>query len=323
MGESKLNQEKQKWLDVLKYDPENLEALANLGKVLYDQGNFDEAITFFERALKLAPQDTWILFHTALSYSNLDDLEQAISHYKKFLTIEPENTNVWYNLALMYSGKKDFSLAEEAYQKLLKIKPTDLSAWLNLGNVLDFQNKHEEAIKAYREAVVIDPTYIKAYYNMGLLLEKIGKNTEAEKIYREAFDHNPFSTVFLKKIYQFTGNKTYIPSIVTATLKKQISVDKFSATIIGDIQSTGSIKYKYILLLHEENSSEPFYYLSLEVNNLFLEVGGNQFFLCAFDEGNHLNFGGFEGDATIENFTKAALGKIAERFSIPLEDMSY
>ena len=60
----------------------------------------------------------------------------------------------------------------------------------------------------------------------------------------------------------------------------------------------------------------------MEVNNLYLELGGNQYFLCAFDEGKHLNYGGFEGDVTIESFTKAALGKIAIRFGIPLEKMS-
>lgn len=321
MNESQLNLEKQKWLDILKNEPNNLEALANLGKALYDQGNFKEAIIYFKQALEIAPQDTWILFHAALSYSNISDLDQAITHYKKFLAIEPENTNVLYNLALMYSGKKDFSEAEDVYRKLLEIKSTDLSAWLNLGNVLDFQNKSEEAIKAYREAVVRDPTYIKAYYNLGLLLEKIGENTEAEKTFREAFENNPFSTIFLTKIYQFTGNHSYIPSIVTASLKKQLTIDNFSATIIGDIQSTGSIKYKYILLLHEEDLLEPFYYLSLEENNLFLEVGGNQFFLCAFDKGNHLNYGGFETEATIENFTKAALEKISVRFNIPIDKM--
>ncbi|NHJ40056.1 MAG: tetratricopeptide repeat protein [Asgard group archaeon] len=321
MKESNINLEKQKWLDVLKTDSTNLEALANLGKILYDQEDFNEAIKYFNRALEIAPHDTWILFHIALSFSNINDLEQAIIHYKEFLAIEPENTNVWYNLALMYSGKQDFSKAEETYRTLLEIKPTDLSAWLNLGNVLDAQNKVDEAIDAYREAVVRDPTYIKAYYNLGLLLERIERNKEAEKIYQEAFENNPFSTIFLKKIYQFTGNQTYIPSIVAASLKKQLAIENYSVTIIGDIQSAGTIKYKFILMLYEGDSLEPSYYLSLEENNLFLDLGGNQFFLCAFDKGNHLNFGGFEAEATIYNFTKVALEKIAFRFNIPMDKM--
>ncbi|NHJ49880.1 MAG: tetratricopeptide repeat protein [Asgard group archaeon] len=320
MSETPLNTEEQKWREILKSEPESIEALANLGKVLYEKNKFDDALVYFEKAHTLAPNDTWILFHAALTYGELKQPEKAILYYEKLLVIDSENTNVLYNMALMYSRVSDWANAEKTYRKLLKILPTDLSAWLNLGYSLEMQKKTDEAIKMYQEVIARDPTYGKAYYNIGQLYESQEKKDDAVAIYRKAVENNPFSTFFLQRIYNLTGSKRYVPAILNATQLRHFEFGDFSATVIGNIQASGRIGYKYVLLLYKkEDMIEPIYYVAFESSPATEANNNQQLFFCAFDDHGHVNFGLLDADLSPDDFAKKAIGKVIGKYNLSLD----
>jgi tetratricopeptide (TPR) repeat protein len=314
--------EEQKWRHILESDANNIEALANLGKVLFNQKQFSEALIYFEKAYKLAPQDSWILFHVGLTCGELKQFAKAISYYERFLEIEPDNVNVLFNLGIMYGQNNDWSNAEKTYRQVLEFLPTDISAWLNLGYALEQQSKIDEAIETYKEALTRDPTYGKAYFNLGQLLTKQGRKDEAIKIYRKAIENNPFSTIFLQSIYNLTGSKRYIPWIIYANQLKHYEFGDYSATIVGDIQASGQIGYKYIMLVYKKDDLiEPIYYLALESSVATAQHGDAQLFFCAFDDHGHVNFGLLDGALSVEDFAKEALVKVAQKYNLPLDSL--
>ena len=65
----------------LECDDKNVSALANMGLSYNDQGNSDEAISCFKRALEIEPKNDIINYHLANIYRVLMEYKKAINHY--------------------------------------------------------------------------------------------------------------------------------------------------------------------------------------------------------------------------------------------------
>ena len=321
MNNPNLDEEEKKYRETLKNDPNNISVLANLGKVLSEKQEFQKAEVEFKKALQLAPDDEWILFELGYALSVQDKLDEAEEIFRKVLKLNPENTNVWFNLALILNRKQDWDGTKDAYHHVLEIQPEDGYTWLNLGALHYRLKEIDEAETAYRKALEIHPDYTKAAFNLGKLLEEKGDAFGAAEVLLETFKLNPYCTILLRDYYRIVKKGYYIPMVVAATPQKYYEYNDYRVVILDNIQHMGQIGYKFLLFLYLGDDVFPLYYVSLENNNLFEELGGTSHFLCAFDkEQGHVNFGGFEEETTLENFTKKALEVIAQKYNLKMEN---
>jgi predicted O-linked N-acetylglucosamine transferase (SPINDLY family) len=197
----------------------------NLGNALKDQGNLDEAIAAFRRAIAIKPD--WADAHLALgnslngqgkldeaiaaygkaiavkpdhamAHSNLGvtlreqgKLDEAISAYQRAIAIEPDYAEAHSNLgsALRAQGKLDEAIV--VFRRALAIRPDLAGVHSNLGNALRDQRRLDEAIASYRRAIVIKPDYAEAHSNLGNALKDQGKLDEAISAYRKAIAIKP------------------------------------------------------------------------------------------------------------------------------------
>jgi len=60
--------------------------------------NYEEAITFFDKALELEPNNVEALYQKANALSALEKYDEAIEYYEKVLNIEPDNQNAAISL---------------------------------------------------------------------------------------------------------------------------------------------------------------------------------------------------------------------------------
>ena len=205
---------------------------------------------------------------------------------------------------------------------MLTLDPNDISAWRNASKLYYELNKYDEAVKAYKFVFKHNPSDISAALNLAMLLEANKKTlSSAVEVYMECFQQNPFCTIILKQIYRITGNNRYIPYIISATKIKDYKLKNHKLTLIGDISSKGRITYKYILLLYENGNIEPLYYVSLEDNTLYNSFGGPPYFLCAFTDKGHVNFGGVDNSSK-EFFIKQAFIIISSNFNDIKEELA-
>lgn len=321
MVDSKIDEEAH-WRDIVSRESENVEAWANLGKVLNIKNDFSGAAEALSTALELMPDDEWILFEYGYALSMQDNYDEAEEIYRKLLAIKPNQINIWYNLALILNKKQDWEATREAYLKVLELEPNDKHTWVNYGVLLNRLGELEESEKAYRKALAIDPKYAKAALNLGLLLEEnLSNASAAAKVYKQSFSENPYCILLLAHYYRAIENNRYLPSIVDAQPKKEFSFESFKAVVVDEIDSIGKIEYEYLLILYGDKSNEPLFYASLERNTLFKDLGPPSHFLCGFDETGHLNFGGFEEKINLDNFTKKALEIVGTKYEIPAEKL--
>ena len=95
--------------------------------------------------------------------------EEAITQYNKALDIRPNNVKAQFNLGDAYFGKQSYDTAYTQFQKVLDMSPDaklKSDALFNMGNCLLAQNKYYDAFNIYKAALKLNPENQNALYNL-------------------------------------------------------------------------------------------------------------------------------------------------------------
>jgi len=88
----------------------------------------DEAISCYEKILKIDPKKKDILFTLSFIYNNKRDFENAESLTNKILQIDPKDNQALYNLGAINASRGDKDKAREIWERILKEYPNSPSA---------------------------------------------------------------------------------------------------------------------------------------------------------------------------------------------------
>nr|2AVP_A Chain A, synthetic consensus TPR protein [Methanothrix harundinacea 6Ac] len=67
------------------------EAWYNLGNAYYKQGDYDEAIEYYQKALELDPRSAEAWYNLGNAYYKQGDYDEAIEYYQKALELDPRS----------------------------------------------------------------------------------------------------------------------------------------------------------------------------------------------------------------------------------------
>jgi tetratricopeptide (TPR) repeat protein len=94
---------------------------------------------------------------------NLDD---AIKHYHTALSIKPDYVEAYYNLGNALAQKGDDKAAIYNYQKTLQINPDFFKAYYNIARIMSNQGKTGEAIYNFKKALALNSEIPQTLYNL-------------------------------------------------------------------------------------------------------------------------------------------------------------
>jgi Flp pilus assembly protein TadD len=179
------------WQDCAAKSPHKARPHYNVGLIMAENGQTEEAARHYRRALAIKPDSA--TFHTNLAIELMiqGDLESAIGHYQKALAIEPKFVYAHMNLgkALIKSGKREEGMAHlETAQHL---KPDSAAVSNTLGLIKLEQNDLNAAARYFSEAIKNSPDEGDAYNNLGVTLTRAGQLDQAAKLFSEAVRLNP------------------------------------------------------------------------------------------------------------------------------------
>jgi tetratricopeptide (TPR) repeat protein len=163
----------------------------NLGNVLKDEGNVNEALREYREAINLDPTYPMSYYNMGVLLRALKDNEGAIAAYREAIRLDPKYASALNNMGLVLKdiGKLDDAIA--AYREATRINPTDVSAHNNLGIALRTAGKLDDASIEYRKAIAINDKYVFAHNNLGYVLDLQGKTDEAISEYKRAIEIDP------------------------------------------------------------------------------------------------------------------------------------
>lgn len=167
------------------------EAHASLGRALVEQGQVEEGIAHYRDALRIKPNMAWAHQSLGSALLELGEHEDAIASFTRALQLQPDFFAARFNLAsaLAASGQLDGAVAH--FQAALRMAPQDARVHANLADVLSQQEQWQEAVGHYRRAIELDPELCKARRNLGAALLQLEQPQEAVRVYWLALRCDP------------------------------------------------------------------------------------------------------------------------------------
>jgi tetratricopeptide (TPR) repeat protein len=191
-----------------------------LGSVKYKQGEYQEAITFYEKALEiykktLPPNHP----NLAMSYNNIGavyesmgEYSKALSSHEKVLEIRqqslppnhPHLASSYGNIGNVYHIMGEYSKALSYHQKNLEIQQQSLppnhpdlaSSYGNIGSVYDSMGEYSKALSSHEKALEIQqqslppnhPDLAMSYNNIGGVYRNMGEYSKALSSHEKALE---------------------------------------------------------------------------------------------------------------------------------------
>jgi tetratricopeptide (TPR) repeat protein len=105
-------------------NPNDLEALIDLGNLYFDNKMYQLAINTYQRALDIDPKNYDVRTDTAIAYFYAGATDTAIEELQKVLEKDPNHAMAYYNMGIVqWHGKNDLDKAIESFNKYLEIQP--------------------------------------------------------------------------------------------------------------------------------------------------------------------------------------------------------
>ena len=154
----------------------------NLGIILREQGDVDQALKHYRQAFALRPNYAEAHYNLARCLVETGQLDEAIEHYEEALKIKPADPETHNNLGVTLFGIGRVDDAIVHYQKALAIWPGYVAATCNLANALivrQLPGDLDDAIARYSTCLARMPDQAEAQYNMASALLRKGRTDEA------------------------------------------------------------------------------------------------------------------------------------------------
>ena len=179
------------WRAQLAADEDSWEAHNNLGGFLVEQGQSDQALPHFRRAVEIQPGYARAQYNLGAALREKGQVDEAIVHLQRAVDIQPDYVDAHNGLARALAQKGELAGAMEHLEASLVIDPAQAEAHNNLANVLWQGGRLREAAAEYEKALALHPDYAAAHFNLGGVLRQVGDVRGALAHYRSAVAFRP------------------------------------------------------------------------------------------------------------------------------------
>jgi tetratricopeptide (TPR) repeat protein len=151
----------------------------NEGVTLLSIHEYEEAMTFFENALKAIPNHPDFLIGRGDTHLSMGHYEEALEDYKSAINEEHDNFRAWMRSgnALIRMGKYERAL--ETFKTAINMFEYDGEIWLGYGIALVHLHRTGEAKEALQKAMRLKPNQPALWYFLSTIEEN---DTEALKL---------------------------------------------------------------------------------------------------------------------------------------------
>ena len=240
--------------DIIKRDPNNLEARRLLGRIYLrslgdmQAGNGSEsvlklAIEQYEQIVRLQPDsmDDHLLLGRLYRLNN--DLQKAESEFKIAAKLQPESEEAVTTLAYLYNELGDTARATEVLSSVPK-NERSAKLYQALGYTYEQQKQYKNAVEAYRHAIELDRDNLDAIRGLAENLLNDGQSDAALEQYKVIADANPEDAqtyIRIAEIYRKQGKF----DLALENLKKAESMVQDSIEVPYNIASIYQAQGRY------------------------------------------------------------------------------
>jgi len=166
---SRLDEAKNRYLQILAGDVRHAPSLFGLGAIAHQSGNIEIAERMFRRAVAADPNKAEYRFQLGVVLQTGAKYDEALAAFRDVLRMDPPHLLARFRAGNVLQLKGELDEAKAEYERILGTKPDAHDAQVNIGNVFRLQGKLTDARERYMQALATQPSNIEATWNLSLL----------------------------------------------------------------------------------------------------------------------------------------------------------
>lgn len=178
--------------DVERDDSFYVPSLIQLADLYQTQGLFEVSEQKLLEAKQILPEEIVIDFALGELLFSIGQFNRAITFYEKVVQEKDEINSISLRerLAECHAMVGNYEQALQFYEEVNSKNPDTL---FKFGFTASQQNRNDIAIKVWKELVELDPHYHTVYYELASAMEKEGLFTEAYDVVKQGLDYDEFN----------------------------------------------------------------------------------------------------------------------------------
>jgi tetratricopeptide (TPR) repeat protein len=181
------------WRTTLARNPACWMAHNNLGIVLSQKGEIDDAIAHYRKTLQMQPDFSDADYNLGNALLQKGEIDEAILHCQRAVMIEPNDPDAQVALGNALLRKELIDDAVVHYEKALALRPYYFIAHYSVSSALLQKGEIDAAIFHCRAALSIQPEHAEARINLAIALDQKGQIADAIMNYQKALANSPRS----------------------------------------------------------------------------------------------------------------------------------
>jgi len=150
------------------------------------------------------------------------DIDGAISKYEQATKLDPNNDLIFYKLAIAYEKKEEWAKVASTMATAARLKPKNATYFFKRGKALRMQAEKgptswDEAKDPLEKCIAADSNYDDCYFHLGEVYLQLDDEQRALENWTKAIQHNPSELVFYAPLAELYINLGYYDQALAVT----------------------------------------------------------------------------------------------------------
>lgn len=176
-----------KWtLRAIQMDPNDADAWYSLGRIRYTEQRFNDALSCFQKVLKLSPKSGKAENNLGLTYEALNQTDAAVEAYRKAIELQKDggrdqmSEQPLLNLGIVLLHRGDVAGAEPLLTQAAALAPKDARVHEQLGHLYMQKADYAAAERELQQACNLDPKNSSLHFLLGQAYRHLGRQQDAQ-----------------------------------------------------------------------------------------------------------------------------------------------